>query len=350
MHASRRTRVRERFAGAGIDGLLVTRPVNLRYLAGFTGSVGGLLVTEDGAVLVVDGRYDEQAGAEAPDLPRVVTRGDGWLGEHVTGGRLGVESHDLAWDRARELAGLVGAEVVPAPWLVETVRQVKEPGEMATIARACAVTDAAFADLCTWVAPGQTEREVARRLVHAMTGLGADDRAFEPIVASGPHCARPHHRPTGRRLERGDLLMLDFGALVEGYHADMTRMVALGPPPDELVRVHALVRDAQAAGRAAATAGAAVAAVDAACRDRIAAAGYGAAFVHGTGHGLGLEIHEQPIMREGAGGTLRAGMAVTVEPGVYLPGLGGVRIEDTIAVTDGPADVLTRSTRELVRL
>lgn len=350
MHATRRVRLRDRIAAAGLDALLVTRLVNVRYLTGFTGSAGSLLLTADDAVLVVDGRYDEQAGVEAPDLDRVVTRGDEWLGEHVAGGWLGLESHDLPWDRARSLAGLVTAELVPAPWLVETIRQVKEPGELATIARACAITDDAFADLCTWVAPGLSEREVARRLVDAMTGLGADDRAFEPIVASGPHCARPHHRPTGRRLERGDLLMLDFGALVDGYHADMTRMVALGDPPEELVRVHAIVRDAQEAGLHAATDGAAVAAVDAACRTHIAEAGYGDAFVHGTGHGLGLEIHEEPIMREGAGGTLRAGMAVTVEPGVYLPRLGGVRIEDTIAVTDGSADVLTATPKDLVRL
>lgn len=350
MPATRRTRLRARLAHAGLDALLVTRLVNVRYLTGFTGSAGSLLVAAGGDVLVVDGRYAEQAATEAPDVGLVVTRGDDWLHEHLPQGRLGLESHDLAWDRARALADLVDAEVVPAPFHVEELRQVKEPEELAAIARACALTDEAFADLCGWLAPGLTERAVARRLQHALTGLGADDRAFAPIVAAGPNGARPHHRPTDRPLEAGDLVTLDFGALVDGYHADMTRMVALGDPGAELLGVVALVREAQEAGLAAATAGAGAGEVDAACRDVIRRAGHGEDFVHGTGHGLGLEIHEEPILRSGAGATLRTGMAVTVEPGVYLPGLGGVRIEDTVAVTDGPPDVLTRTAKDLVRL
>ncbi|MEX2618623.1 MAG: Xaa-Pro peptidase family protein [Egibacteraceae bacterium] len=350
MYPTRRTRLRARLVEAGLDALLVTRPVNVRYLTGFTGSAGSLLVTAEDAILVVDGRYDQQAAGEVPDVARLVTRADDWLPAHVPGGRLGLESHDLSWDRARALADLVPAEVVAAPAHVEALRELKAPEERALVARACAVTGAAFADLCTWLAPGLTEREVAGRLHHALLDLGAHDRAFEPIVAGGPHSAHPHHRATDRPLAAGELVMLDFGALVDGYHADMTRMVALGDPGAELSRVFALVRDAQAAAVAAVADGVGVGQVDAACREAIDRGGYGQRFVHGTGHGVGLEIHEQPILRPEARATLRARMIVTVEPGVYLPGLGGVRIEDTVAVTHGTPDVLTDVPRDLVRL
>lgn len=350
MHATRRDRLRARLADASLDALLVTRPVNVRYLTGFTGSVGSLLVTAGGQVLVVDGRYAEQATTETAGVDLVVTRGDEWLREHVRKGRLGVESHDLPWDRARALVDLVDAEVVPAPAHVEALRATKDAGELDLLRRACAITDEAFADLCGWISPGMPEREVARRLHDGLAGRGADDRAFPAIVAGGPHSARPHHRPTDRPLATGEVVKLDFGALVGGYHADMTRMVALGALDDELEGVVALVREAQKAGVAAAVDGAGAAAVDAACRDVIAAAGHGDHFPHGTGHGVGLEIHEQPILRRGADATLRTGMVITIEPGVYLPGLGGVRIEDTVAVTDGPPEVLTRTPTDLVRL
>lgn len=337
-------------AEAGLDALLVTKLVNVRYLTGFTGSVGTLLVTASDAALVVDGRYAEQAAAEAPDVDLVVTRGDAWLGERVPPGRLGVESHDLPWDRVRAVESLVGATVVPAPLHVEALRQLKDSGELDLIRRACAITDEAFADLCGWLTPGMSERQVARRLHHALTGLGAHDRAFEAIVASGPNSARPHHRATERTIVTGDLVKLDFGALVEGYHADMTRMVALGDPGPRLRRVFDVVRTAQQAGVAAVIEGVAVAAVDAACREPITAAGHGDRFPHGTGHGLGLEIHEAPILRAQADATLRSRMVVTVEPGVYIPGLGGVRIEDTVSVTSDGADVLTRTAKDLVCL
>ncbi|HVL99528.1 MAG TPA: aminopeptidase P family protein [Egibacteraceae bacterium] len=350
MHATRRTRLRGRLSDAELDALLVTKRVNVRYLTGFTGSVGALLVTAESAVLAVDDRYAEQAADEVADVELVVTRGDDWLRERGRGARLGLESHDLSWDRALALAGLLDARVEPAPAHVETLRQVKDAAELAALRRACAITDGAFAHLCGRLGPGLTEREVARLLHHTLTELGAHDQAFEAIVASGPHSARPHHRATDRRLAAGDVVKLDFGALVEGYHADMTRMVALGAPDPELERVFAVVRRAQEAGVAAVTDGVPAKTVDAACREHIAAAGYGERFPHGTGHGLGLEIHEAPVLRQEAGATLRAGMTVTVEPGVYLPGLGGVRIEDTVAVTGGSADVLTRSPRDLVRL
>lgn len=352
MHRTRTQRLRARLGDAGLDALLVTTAVNVRYLTGFTGSVAALLVPagETTSVLAVDDRYAEQARAETEAVELVVTRTDDWLAERAGTGRVGLESNAVPWDRVRSLAELLPGEVVPAPGHVEALRERKDPAELAAIRRACAITDEAFTSLCGWLAPGVSERGVARWLQHTLTGLGAHDRAFEMIVAGGPNSARPHHRPGERAIAAGDLLKVDFGALVDGYHADMTRTLALGDPDPELARVHELVRAANEAGLAAVTDGASAGAVDAACRDTISAAGYGERFTHSTGHGVGLQIHEAPSLRPDGRATLRAGMAVTVEPGVYLPGLGGVRIEDTVAVTGGEADVLTRSSKDLVRL
>lgn len=349
----RLTRLRARLQAEGLDALLVTRLVNVRYLSGFTGSAARLLVTADGRAdaLATDGRYLEQAAGETA-LDLVDSRGTEWLGERLGGRRrLGVESHALPWDDARALAdALPGAEVVPAPRHVETLRRCKDDTELALVARACAATDVAYAALVTWLAPGLTEREVARRLDQELLDAGADGPAFSPVVASGPNGARPHHTPGARRLEPGDLVTLDFGAAVEGYASDMTRTVALGRPDRDLAAVYELVRAAQADGVDAARDGAEAGAVDAACRDRITAAGRGNAFVHPTGHGLGLEIHEDPILRSGATARLCDRMTVTVEPGVYLPGLGGVRIEDTLAVAPAGPEPLTRSPKDLVIL
>ncbi|MDP8969073.1 MAG: Xaa-Pro peptidase family protein [Actinomycetota bacterium] len=351
---ARRARLRVRLADAGLDALLVTRLVNVRYLTGFTGSAAALLVTadDDGDLLVTDARYAERACAEAPGLRRHITRGSDWLEQRLEAGTtLGLESHDVSWDRARRLADLLGeVTVVPAPGHVEALRAVKDPDEIAVLRRACAVADAAFSGLPEWLAPGLTERDVAVRLERDMVDLGAADRSFETIVASGPNSAVPHHRPTRRVLERGDVVELDYGALVDGYHSDMTRVLCLGEPIRALREVFAVVRSAQEAGLAACVDGAEAQAVDAACRDVIAEAGHGDRFVHGTGHGLGLEIHEDPYLGPGAAATLRSRMVVTVEPGVYLPGVGGVRIEDALAVTTGDPDVLTCTPKDLVVL
>jgi Xaa-Pro aminopeptidase len=252
--------------------------------------------------------------------------------------------------------------LVPAGRLVEELRTVKDDAEIELLRRACAITDAAFAQLLPLIGPGASERELAIALERAMTDHGADGVAFDTIVASGPNGAIPHHAPGARRLEPGDLVTIDCGARLGGYHADMTRTVALGEPAGWQREVYDLVAAAQRAGVAAAVPGTGVGALDAAARDLIEAAGYGGCFQHGLGHGVGLQVHEAPIIGYGRTGTLMDRVPVTVEPGIYLPGTGGVRIEDTLVVRAGGdaadaeagaagcAEILTMTTKELLVL
>ncbi len=360
-HRGRRDAVRERLDEAEVDALYVTALVNVRWLTGFTGSSGYVLVAADpdADLFVTDGRYDEQAATQVPDLDREITRGvpTELIVERAADagvGPVGFEANQLAWSTGQELRSLAeehDLEARPAPQIVERLRAVKDEHELAALRAACAITAVAFDDLLDHLQPGRTEREVAIHLERTMVDLGAEERAFESIVASGPNSAIPHHRPTERTLRRGDLVKLDFGARYAGYHADMTRTVALGEPDDELREVHDLVREAQRTGVEAATDGTSTGDLDAACRGPIEEAGYGEQFVHGTGHGVGLEIHERPTVMRDATGSLATDMTVTVEPGVYLPGRGGVRIEDTVAIrADGPAEILTTPTRELLIL
>jgi Xaa-Pro aminopeptidase len=367
--AGRRDRLRAVAAERGLDAVLVTNLLNVRYLTGFTGSNGALLVGADGADLFgTDGRYTTQAGVQVPDVELLVDRTTApALAAAAAGrgaGRLGFESHDVTVDAhahlSRVLADAAGGRPVPelvsVRRAVEAQRAVKDDGEVEALRRACAVADRALAELAAEGAlrPGRTELEVGRELDARMLALGAEAPSFETIVAAGANSAIPHHRPDGTELRGGDFLKLDFGATVDGYHSDMTRTLVLGGPggvvADWQREVYELVAASQAAGRAALAVGMEVAAVDAASRELIAAAGHGEHFPHGLGHGVGLEIHEAPTLSALGAGTLAAGMAVTVEPGVYLPGHGGVRIEDTLVVTaDGP-ELLTLTSKELLVL
>jgi Xaa-Pro aminopeptidase len=354
----RRDRLRARVRDAGLEAVLVTRLVNVRYLTGFTGSNGALLVPADGAdVLCTDGRYPLQAGEQAPDVELLVERASATaLADRAAADgykRLGFESHDVTVDLHRTLAEHAGGELVSIRRAVEDLRAIKDDGEVELLREACAIADRALADLITegGLRPGRTEREVGRDLDARMLGHGADAPSFETIVAAGPNSAIPHHRPGHRTLDRGDFVKLDFGAEYGGYHSDMTRTVVLGPPADWQREVYELVHAAQAAGRAALEIGADVRAIDAAARDVIAAAGRGEEFGHGLGHGVGLEIHEAPALSPLGAGTLADRMAVTVEPGVYLPGRGGVRIEDTLVVREGAEpELLTLTSKDLTVL
>lgn len=363
--AARRDALRATAADRGLDAVLVTNLLNVRYLTGFTGSNGALLVRVDGADLFgTDGRYTTQATAQVPDVEVLVDRGTvpalARAAVRSGTGRLGFESHDLTVDGLEQLRGVLAdaaaggtvPELASVRRAVEAQRAIKDDGEIEALRRACAVADRALAELVAEGAlrPGRTELEVGRELDARMLALGAEAPSFETIVATGANSAIPHHRPDATVLAAGDFLKLDFGATVEGYHSDMTRTVVLGQAADWQLDLHRLVAESQAAGRAALVVGAEVAAVDAAARDVIAAAGHADHFTHGLGHGVGLEIHEAPSVGPLGAGTLAAGMAVTVEPGVYLPGRGGVRIEDTLVVTDGAPELLTLTSKELLVL
>jgi len=361
MFATRRAALRRALEPAGVDALLVTDLVNVRYLTGFTGSNAALLVHAGGdgrSRFCTDGRYREQSAVEVPDLPRVEDRACAarLAAEAGRGGvaRLGFESDAVTVDAHSALVDAAGTvRLHRAPGLVQRLRAVKDESEIAALRTACAAADAALADLIAagGLAPGRTEIEVALDLENRMRGHGAQGPSFDTIVATGANSAVPHHRPTAAVLAAGDLLKLDFGALVGGYHSDMTRTVVLGRAADWQRELYELVARAQAAGTAALAPGAPVAAVDEAARSVVREAGRGEQFLHGLGHGVGLQIHEAPALAASGTGALAAGMVLTVEPGVYLAGRGGVRIEDTLVVLDGAAaDPLTLTTKELVEV
>ncbi len=250
----------------------------------------------------------------------------------------------MSWVQQRNFAkSWFDAELVPTEDVVEAFREVKDAGEVARIEAAATVADDALASIRHRLGERVTERAFAFELETAMRELGADGPSFETIVGSGPNGAKPHARPSERPIDRGDLVVLDFGALVDGYHSDISRTICVGEPTATQRRMLEVVTESQAAGVAAVTAGVAAREVDRTCRDLIADVGWADAFLHGTGHGVGLDIHEAPRVASTSDATLAAGHVVTVEPGVYLPEHGGVRVEDTLLVTANGARALTRS-------
>ncbi|HEX3789406.1 MAG TPA: Xaa-Pro peptidase family protein [Pseudonocardiaceae bacterium] len=359
-HARRRAALRAQLRSRDLDALLVVDLLNIRYLTGFTGSNAALLVhAEDGpgTVFCTDGRYLTQSAAQVPDLERILERTSDLAlmarveREPARYRRLGFESQHVTVDGLAALTAAAPSVTLDrAPGLVEELRLVKDDEEIAALREACRVADRALAELIAGggLRPGRTERAVARELEGRMLDLGANAVSFETIVAAGANSAVPHHRPDDTELRAGDLLKLDFGAAVDGYHSDMTRTLVLGEPADWQRDLYELVATAQAAGRAALAPGTEVAAVDRAAREVIERAGEGERFLHGLGHGVGLEIHEAPALSKTGAGRLIAGMAVTVEPGVYLAGRGGVRIEDTLVVRQGKPELLTLTTKDLV--
>ncbi len=365
IHATRRSLAQQKIAAVGADAALITSPANVRYLSGLVSSNAALLLPAEGdGVLATDSRYAEAAARDCPDIELVTERQvDEALARlaAVRGYRvLAFEAQDLTFERYKVLARTDGApELVPLGHAVEELRMIKDESEIGLIAKACALTCEAFDAVLGAIIPGRSEREYAVLLERAMVDLGADGIAFDSIVASGPNGAIPHHARTGRRFQAGDLITIDCGARYQGYHADMTRTVALGEPDAWQREIYELVAVAQAAGVAAAVPGADVRDVDASARDIIEAAGHGGHFQHGLGHGIGLEVHEAPMMGYGRTGRLFDRVPVTVEPGVYVPGRGGVRIEDTLVVRAGragpevatePAQILTTTTKELLVL
>jgi Xaa-Pro aminopeptidase len=356
IHAARRERAQEKIAEVGADAVLITSGPNVRYLTGLASSNAALLLAADGtAVLATDSRYTLAARRDCPDLELVTERFiEPGLAAEMTSRALrtvAFEAHEMSVERHQELAAkAVGVTTVPFGRKVEELRTVKDPSELGLLATACRITCQAIADVFSLIRPGLTERQLAAALDARMADLGAERPAFDTIVASGPNGAIPHHAPTDRPMRRGDLITMDFGARYGGYHADMTRTVALGEPAGWQREIYELVLAAQRSGLDAARPGADVGDVDAAARDLIRDAGHGDHFQHGLGHGVGLEVHEAPTIGYSRTGKLASRVPVTVEPGVYLPGRGGVRIEDVLVVGADGTGLLTTTTRELLVL
>lgn len=362
-YADRRDRLRAILAEHQVPVALVSRLVNVRYLSGFTGSNGALLIRADGADLFgTDDRYAVQAEQQVPDLERVIdrkllaaladraTQAD--LVTRAGSPRLAVETHDLTVDQLTTLHDdRPGLSTPSLEQAAEGLREVKDAAELAHLRTACAISCAALEGLFETRLAGRTEVEIARDLEARMYAEGAEAIGFPTIVAAGINGASPHHEPTSRPVEAGELLTIDFGARCAGYHADCTRTVMVGAQPSGWQReVYDAVRSANRAGARALVTGAERVAVDRAAREVIEAAGYGEAFSHGLGHGVGLEIHEEPYLSWTATGKLQERTPVTVEPGVYLPGRGGIRIEDTLVTTSGSPEVLTPTTTDLLVL
>lgn len=351
-------RLRAALREGDLPALLVTAPANRRYLSGFSGSAGALLVTADAALIFTDGRYVIQAGREAPAfaLRQIVNPGrplHDLLAEEAAElglGRIGFEAaHTSVADHRRLVAALAAADVelVPTEGLVEGLREVKDEAEIAQLRRAIAITDAALAAVLPQLRPDLSERQLAWMLEVAMREGGADDIAFPIIVAAGPNAALPHAKPGDEPLGSGRPIVIDMGARLGGYHADLTRTVVVGEPDERFWTIYDIVLAAQQRVLAGLRPGLTGAEADALARDHIAAAGYGDYFGHGLGHGVGLNIHEGPSLRRAAEGQvsppLQPGMVTSVEPGIYLPDWGGVRIEDLALITADGCEVLSQA-------
>lgn len=336
--------VRAKLANVGADALLVTGPANVRYLSGFTSPEDGVVVlTSDRAVLLTDGRYTAQAEEEAQLEVEITPDWEERLGGVAGSTRLAVESEHLSLQRFRRIADRLGNEPLPTEGFLTPFRLVKTPHEIAKLREAARITDEAFEAMVPTLAPGVQEIEVALELERRMRLGGAGGSGFHIIVASGTRSAMPHGVASPKAIAEGDLVTIDFGAVYDGYHADMTRAVAVGDIDPELRRLFDAVHEAQTEALAAVRPGRTGREVDAVARELLAEHGLAEAFTHSLGHGTGLEIHEGPRLSTRSDDVLAAGMSVTVEPGVYLPGFGGVRIEDLAIVTEDGCEVLSRS-------
>lgn len=340
---------------ASLDApLLVSRLPNLRYLTGFTGSNGFLLVRPGGtATFITDGRYGELAEslvADLADTDLVVYTSGLWdvFRDATRGlGPVTLEADGVFWSFATDFGRETGTDPVAGGGAVERLRRTKDAAEITALSAAATAGDAAFSALRGMVSRSTPEAELGWKLIDVMRAHGADAAGWDPIVAAGAGASIPHYR-SGRRPIGAGLLLLDYGCVVDGYHSDMSRTIWLeGEPDDELARVYRAVLESQEAGIAAVAPGVKCGDVDEACREVLRGYGYEKQFLHSTGHGVGLEIHEPPWVRRGNDDLLEAGDVVTVEPGVYLPGIGGVRIEDMVAVTDDGNLVLTASSKEM---
>ena len=360
--ALRLERVRQSMEQEALDVVLVCSPNNIFYLSGFVGTEGVVAVTREEVCLLVDFRYMEQAQLQAPGWERVqmkhfsgqcvvdCLRERGWLQRSQDQPqRVGLEEDFLSWDRYNHYIELLGGcEVVGFSQILARQRQIKDSVEIALMQQAAALTDQGFSYILREIRPGRTERDIALALEFALRGWGADGGSFDFIVASGPRSSMPHAATSSRVLAYGDLVILDFGVYYAGYCSDMTRTVCLGEPTARQREVYDVVRSAQETGLRVVRAGKTGREVDGCVRSVIEGAGYGSCFGHGLGHGVGISVHEGPNLNMRDETCLAPGMIVTVEPGIYIPDWGGVRIEDMVLVTENEAKVLTQSSKEFI--
>ncbi len=345
--------VRQIISANKMDAMLINSAENRFYLSGFTGTSGYLLISIDQAFLITDFRYTQQAEAEAEKYEIVrysdtIQQTTAEIAEKAGWGKIGFEAKKMHWNEYKNLHDSLAAELLPVTEEIEKLRSVKDKNELIKIRRGVLKTDLAFQWILSNIRPGMPEKMLSRELEIFMLQQGADGTSFDYIVASGFRGALPHGVASDKIMQEGDLVTIDFGAVFEGYATDMTRTVALGNPGDSMLEIYEVVRKAQAEAAASIRPGMTGREVDMVARDIISAAGYGDYFGHGLGHGVGLETHESPLLNAKSEAVLEPGMVVTVEPGIYLPGRGGVRIEDMAVVTETGAELLTSSPRELI--
>lgn len=347
-YEGRIAKLRDALPGAEVDALLVTNLTNVRYLCGFSGTNGQLLVTASGATFFTDPRYRARAGdlVQGADVDVYDVNLHDSLRSRVSGARVGIEAATMSVAQKAHLEAKLEVELAATKNLVEELRRRKDPEEVSLLREAVRISDEAFEWIVERLGPGRTEREVALDLDVEMRRRGADSISFDPIVGTGPLSAHIHHTPSDREMQTGDLVLLDFGARWQGYCSDLTRTVVLGSATDHQREVYGIVLAAQTAGIEAISAGAACTGVDGAARKVIDDAGYGATFGHGLGHGVGLDIHEAPRFHKTSEDTLVTGDVMTIEPGVYETGTGGIRIEDCALVTGDGCEVLGKAPKD----
>ncbi len=340
-----------------VEAILVSSPYNRRYLSGFTGSNAYLYISSALQILLTDFRYIEQATAQCPDFEIVEYRNVGLtetLDKYLKADNVkncGFEGNQMTFAEYRMISDrLAGVEWRNINDAIEQLRMIKTPDELALLKRASLIGDQAFTHMLEFIKPGQTEKEIALELEFTMRKLGADGLSFDPIIASGTNGALPHARPTDKPVQKGELLTMDFGCIYQGYCSDMTRTVAIGEVSGQLKEIYDLTLKAHLAALAALRPGLTGAEVDTVARNIIAEAGYGEYFGHGLGHSVGLEVHEAPNLSQREDRILQVNMLETIEPGIYLPGIGGVRIEDLAVLTENGAESLVTSEKKLIVL
>jgi len=352
---SKLEKLRATFEQLHIDGLLITSNYNRRYMTGFTGTAGVVLVSKTKAIFITDFRYTEQAAAQCPDFEIVkhtasIFEEVAKVAKELGITKLGFEQDTLTFASYKQYEQKCEAELVPISGVIEKLRLIKSSAEIKILKEAAKIADAAFEHITSYIRAGITELDVSNELEFFMRKQGATSSSFDIIVASGHRSALPHGVASDKVIEKGDLVTLDFGAYYNGYVSDITRTVAVGQPTDQLKEIYDIVLEAQLRGMAGLKAGITGRQADALTRDYITEKGYGPNFGHSTGHGIGLEVHEGPGLSFKSDIVLEPGMVVTCEPGIYIPGIGGVRIEDDTIITNEGNESLTHSPKELIIL